>query len=94
MEHDTKTRKLPSLHLLTATGAIDDFYRSISKCDDAAKQDEGKKIVEELVCLKYELQLDRNLTSVSPGYLGGILRVDPYQTYTRRRRGQRNPVQP
>ncbi|CAJ2510520.1 Uu.00g133290.m01.CDS01 [Anthostomella pinea] len=77
MEHDTKTHPYltsdkTSFAYISArdrwpvivTGAIDDLYRSTSQCDDAAKQDEGKKIVEELVHLKYELQHDRNLTPI------------------------------
>ncbi|RYP93570.1 hypothetical protein DL770_000312 [Monosporascus sp. CRB-9-2] len=46
------------------TQAIDDLYRSVSDCDDAAKQDEGKRIIEELATLKYELQHDRKLTPI------------------------------
>ena len=44
------------------TQAIDDAYRIVSNCDDAEKRDEGKKIVEELARLKYEVQHDRALT--------------------------------
>ena len=45
------------------TGIIDDMYRSVSKCDDNPdKRDEGKKIVEEIVKLKYEIQHDREIT--------------------------------
>ncbi|KAK7994713.1 hypothetical protein PG990_013486 [Apiospora arundinis] len=44
------------------TGAIDDTYRSVSQCDDPAKQNEGKAIVAELARLKYELQHDRQMT--------------------------------
>ncbi|KAI1849915.1 hypothetical protein JX265_013502 [Neoarthrinium moseri] len=44
------------------TQAIDDVYRSITQCNDREKEDEGKKIVEELARLKYELQHDRQLT--------------------------------
>jgi damage-control phosphatase, subfamily III len=33
----------------------------VSQVDDAAKQNEGKKIIEELSTLKYELQHDRAL---------------------------------
>ncbi|KAK4114822.1 putative UPF0364 protein [Canariomyces notabilis] len=46
------------------TQAIDDAYRSVAACDDAAKRDEGKKIVEELARLKYEVQHDRALTPI------------------------------
>ncbi|KXX77611.1 Protein-glutamate O-methyltransferase, partial [Madurella mycetomatis] len=44
------------------TQAIDDAYRSVAACDDTAKREEGKKIVEELARLKYEVQHDRPLT--------------------------------
>ncbi|KAK9780489.1 hypothetical protein AB5N19_03814 [Seiridium cardinale] len=44
------------------TQAIDDVYRTITQIDDQPKQDEGKKIVEQLAKLKYELQHDRQLT--------------------------------
>ncbi|KAI1350222.1 DUF89-domain-containing protein [Xylaria sp. FL0043] len=48
------------------TGAIDDVYRSVSECDaaDAAKCEEGKKIIEGLARLKYEMQHDRQLTPI------------------------------
>jgi hypothetical protein len=36
--------------------------RTLFKTDDAEKITEGKKIMEELVALKYELQHDRKLT--------------------------------
>ncbi|KAF3065322.1 hypothetical protein GL218_02747 [Daldinia childiae] len=51
MELDTKT-------------PIDDLYRSVSECEDPEKQTEGKKIIEELARLKYELQHDRQLTPI------------------------------
>lgn len=41
------------------------MYRSVSETDDAAKQAEGKKIIEELATLKYEVQHDRTLTWVA-----------------------------
>jgi hypothetical protein len=44
------------------TGAIDDVHRAVSEVTDEAKRVEGKKIVEELAKLKYELQHDRKLT--------------------------------
>ncbi|RQM07165.1 hypothetical protein DH86_00000860, partial [Scytalidium sp. 3C] len=44
------------------TGAIDDLHRAVSETQDEAKQTEGKKIVEEIAKLKYELQHDRKLT--------------------------------
>ncbi|KAI8624722.1 DUF89-domain-containing protein [Xylariaceae sp. FL1651] len=46
------------------TSAIDDTFRSVAQCDDAEKREEGKKIVEELSRLKYELQHDRQLTPI------------------------------
>ncbi|OTB18578.1 hypothetical protein K445DRAFT_314455 [Daldinia sp. EC12] len=46
------------------TQAIDDLYRSVSECKEPEKQDEGKKIIEELARLKYELQHDRQLTPI------------------------------
>ncbi|KAI5917066.1 hypothetical protein F4810DRAFT_698185 [Camillea tinctor] len=46
------------------TSAIDDTYRSVSQCDSDAAREEGKKIVEELARLKYELQHDRQLTPI------------------------------
>ncbi|KAI1336343.1 DUF89-domain-containing protein [Xylariaceae sp. FL0016] len=77
MEHDTKTppyltSDTTSFAYISArdrwpvilTGAIDDTFRSVAKCDDAAKLEEGKKIVEELARLKYELQHDRKLTPI------------------------------
>ncbi|KAI1817225.1 DUF89-domain-containing protein [Poronia punctata] len=77
MEHDTKTplyltSDKTSFAYISArdrwpviiTGAIDDTYRSVAQCDDAEKRDEGKKIVEKLARLKYELQHDRQLTPI------------------------------
>ncbi|KAI2778019.1 DUF89-domain-containing protein [Daldinia loculata] len=46
------------------TQAIDDLYRSVSECEQPEKQNEGKKIIEELARLKYELQHDRQLTPI------------------------------
>ncbi|KAL7624805.1 Hairy/enhancer-of-split with YRPW motif protein 2 [Parahypoxylon ruwenzoriense] len=46
------------------TQAIDDVYRSVIESNDPEKQDEGKKIIEELARLKYELQHDRKLTPI------------------------------
>lgn len=46
------------------TQIIDDAYRSVSDCDDAEKSAEGKRIVEELAKLKYEVQHDRALTPI------------------------------
>ncbi|KAK1240505.1 hypothetical protein MKX07_004533 [Trichoderma sp. CBMAI-0711] len=44
------------------TGAVDDVYKAISSTDDAEKQAEGKKIIEQLGNLKYEMLHDRKLT--------------------------------
>ncbi|KAI1647368.1 DUF89-domain-containing protein [Daldinia loculata] len=46
------------------TQAIDDLYRSVSECEEPEKQNEGKRIIEELARLKYELQHDRQLTPI------------------------------
>ncbi|KAK4233525.1 hypothetical protein C8A03DRAFT_19419 [Achaetomium macrosporum] len=46
------------------TQAIDDAYRTVADCDNAEKQEEGKKIVAELAQLKYEVQHDRALTPI------------------------------
>ncbi|CAN8095249.1 unnamed protein product [Discula destructiva] len=46
------------------TQAIDDAYRSVSQASDPARADEGKKIVEQLGNLKYEVQHDRQLTPI------------------------------
>ncbi|KAM3068841.1 Hairy/enhancer-of-split with YRPW motif protein 2 [Clarireedia jacksonii] len=43
------------------TGAIDDVYRAVSE-SSGTKQQEGKRIIEDLAKLKYELQHDRQLT--------------------------------
>jgi len=49
--------------LLTGkTGAIDDVHRAVSETTDETKRMEGKKIVEDLAKLKYELQHDRKLS--------------------------------
>lgn len=44
---------------------MDDVYKAISSTEDAEKQAEGKKIVEELGVLKYEMLHDRQLTYAS-----------------------------
>lgn len=48
------------------TGAIDDVHRAIVASEDESKRKEGKKILEGLAKLKYELQHDRQLTYESP----------------------------
>ncbi|KAI1171743.1 hypothetical protein F4777DRAFT_36178 [Nemania sp. FL0916] len=78
MENDTKTAPYltsdkTSFAYISArdrwpvivTGAIDDTYRSVSQCEDGEKLAEGKRIVEELARLKYELQHDRPLTPIT-----------------------------
>jgi damage-control phosphatase, subfamily III len=40
------------------------MFRTVSQVDEAEKRDEGKKIVEELGALKYELQHDRQLVPI------------------------------
>ncbi|KAI0427237.1 DUF89-domain-containing protein [Xylaria sp. FL1042] len=77
MEHDTKTPKYmtsdkTSFAYVSArdrwpvivTSAIDDVYRAVAQCDNADKCEDGKKIVEELARLKYEMQHDRQLTPI------------------------------
>ncbi|CZR54579.1 probable venom protein 2 precursor [Phialocephala subalpina] len=44
------------------TGVIDDVHRAVSETEDVDKRAEGKKIVEDIAKLKYELQHDRKLT--------------------------------
>ncbi|KAL6863364.1 Hairy/enhancer-of-split with YRPW motif protein 2 [Amphichorda felina] len=46
------------------TQAIDDVHRSVSKVEDPEKQAEGKKIIEQLANLKYEVLHDRKLTPI------------------------------
>ncbi|KAK3686119.1 hypothetical protein B0T22DRAFT_241643 [Podospora appendiculata] len=78
MEHETKTPGYStgdptSFAFQTArtrwpviiTQAIDDAYRSVAEChDQPEKHNEGKKIVEEIAKLKYEVQHDRPLTPI------------------------------
>ncbi|KAK1485400.1 hypothetical protein CTAM01_12615, partial [Colletotrichum tamarilloi] len=46
------------------TQAIDDLYRSVTQTKDAEKEAEGKKIIEEIAKIKYEVQHDRALTPI------------------------------
>lgn len=69
MAHHPRTRSLlrPASPRTVAdrlgqTGAIDDVYRAIRALDDPEKIQEGKRIVEQIVALKYEVQHDRQLT--------------------------------
>ncbi|KAH8120919.1 protein-glutamate O-methyltransferase [Trichoderma asperellum] len=77
MEYDTKTPKSvtsdpksfasESVRMrwpVILTGAVDDIYKAISSTDDAEKQAEGKKIIEQLGSLKYEMLHDRQLTPI------------------------------
>ncbi|KAH7032693.1 uncharacterized protein B0I36DRAFT_361469 [Microdochium trichocladiopsis] len=77
MEHDTKTPPYAtsdktSFAYISArdrwpviiTGAIDDVFRTLSESNDAEKNAEGKRIIEDLVALKYELQHDRKLSPI------------------------------
>ncbi|KAI9155139.1 DUF89 domain-containing protein [Paramyrothecium foliicola] len=77
MEFDTKTRasvtsdpnsfaheSVRKRWPVILTGAIDDLYRTLSKTDDSEKLAEGKKIVEQIVALKYEIEHDRELTPI------------------------------
>ncbi|KAK3995589.1 hypothetical protein QBC44DRAFT_319865 [Cladorrhinum sp. PSN332] len=57
---ETARRRWP----IIITQAIDDAYRSVAHCDDPVKRDEGKRIVEELTKLKYEVQHDRVMTPI------------------------------
>jgi hypothetical protein len=47
------------------TGAIDDVHRTVLVCDNEEKRTEGKRIIEVLAKLKYELQHNRELTYAS-----------------------------
>lgn len=58
----TSTNLLLNLVIIPKTGAVDDVYKAISSTDDAEKQAEGKKIIEQLGNLKYEMLHDRKLT--------------------------------
>ena len=44
------------------TSAIDDVYKAVSDTKDPEAVQEGKKILESLASLKYELLHDRQLT--------------------------------
>jgi hypothetical protein len=46
----------------TQTGAIDDVHRAVAEIKDEAKRDEGKRIIEGLATMKYEIQHDRKMT--------------------------------
>jgi len=77
MEYDTKTAQSStsdktSFAYISAryrwpviiTGAIDDVHRAVSETREETKREEGKRIVEDLTKLKYELQHDRMLTPI------------------------------
>jgi hypothetical protein len=44
------------------TQGIDDVYRAVTKTSDPEKLAEGKKIIEKMAGLKYEVEHDRKLT--------------------------------
>jgi hypothetical protein len=44
------------------TQSIDDVHRTLSKLDDADKVREGKRVIESLGALKYEMLHDRKMT--------------------------------
>lgn len=46
------------------TSAIDDVYRAVSAATDPETQAEGKKIIEQIATLKYEIEHDRKLTPI------------------------------
>jgi hypothetical protein len=50
------------MRLTRKTGAIDDVHKAVSETKDEGKREEGKRIVEDLAKLKYELQHDRKIT--------------------------------
>ena len=54
-----------SLQMSAQTGAIDDVHRAILAVTEPTQRDEGKKIVEGIAKLKYEIQHDKQLTSVA-----------------------------
>ncbi|KAG9228578.1 hypothetical protein BJ875DRAFT_477118 [Amylocarpus encephaloides] len=77
MGHDTKTAQATtadktSFGYITArdrwpviiTSAIDDVHRAVSETTEETKREEGKRIVEQLTKLKYELQHDRKLSPI------------------------------
>jgi damage-control phosphatase, subfamily III len=47
---------------MSQTGAIDDVHKAVSETTEVAKREEGKRIVQDLAKLKYELQHDRKIT--------------------------------
>ncbi|KAG5938160.1 hypothetical protein E4U59_003974 [Claviceps monticola] len=77
MEHDTKTPNAVTSDPMSfaydsvrnrwpviLTGAVDDVHRAVAQTDDAEKQAEGKKIIEQLGQLKYEVMHDRALSPI------------------------------
>ncbi|KAK1778673.1 hypothetical protein QBC45DRAFT_158926 [Copromyces sp. CBS 386.78] len=58
--YETARKRWP----IIITQAIDDVYRTTGQTDDAAKREEGKKIINDLATLKYEVQHDRALTPI------------------------------
>lgn len=60
--HETVLVRFP--HILT--DCIDDVHKAVSKEQNPEKAAEGKKIIEEIVNFKYEIEHDRKLTYVHP----------------------------
>lgn len=58
----TAPTKAIAANVAPQTGAIDDVFRAVSKTEDPEAQAEGKKIIEQLGALKYEVEHDRKLT--------------------------------
>ncbi|KAH6603238.1 hypothetical protein Trco_008013 [Trichoderma cornu-damae] len=84
MEFDTKTPKaatndpksfasdsVRNRWPVILTGAVDDVYKATSSAEDAEKQAEGKKIIEQLGNLKYEMLHDRQLTPLTEDGFSG-----------------------
>lgn len=63
----------PSVANLAKTSAIDDMYRAVSDASNTNEQiEEGKKIIEKLAKMKYEVQHDRPLEYVNITQCPGI----------------------
>lgn len=57
-----RPRYYRNTHSHPQTSAIDDVYKSVSDAKDPEAVQEGKKILELLARLKYEVQHDRAIT--------------------------------
>ncbi len=64
---------------LPQTGAIDDVHRATGDVNGEEKRSEGKRIVEGLAKLKYELQHDRQISQVcqDPDEINSDSNTDP-----------------